>query len=537
MALRIYNTASRKKEVFSPMNEGVVTLYVCGVTTYDRCHIGHGRAMVIFDVVYRELRRRGFDVKFVRNYTDVDDKIIRRAQEEGVSAQELADRYVVATREDVNGLGCLPPTHEPRVTEHIPEIITLVQRLIDGGHAYEVNGDVYFAIESFEGYGKLSGRSVEGMRSGARIEVNEQKRNPMDFALWKASKTGEPSWNSPWGAGRPGWHIECSAMSSLYLGESFDIHGGGSDLIFPHHETEIAQSEAASGMVLARYWMHNGMITVNQEKMAKSLKNFVTVGDALARFHRETVRIFLISTHYRSPVDFSTESLEFAETRLERLYHVVGQAYRLIGIGNAEYDREIVSLLEKKGPEALFHHRRWSEKEGPWRQPREGWSQRESELFELILRTEIQLAEAMDDDFNTARALGNLFELARGIGRFVKQQPQGSAYCTVVLGAAVVILQGFCREVLGVLTMSAGNFRVDLNRRRLVDHEITELEIASMLALRKKARDSMDWVSSDRIRDQLSHRGILVEDGSDGTNWRVVSRMPGSEGGAFAQKS
>ncbi|MCJ7493900.1 MAG: cysteine--tRNA ligase, partial [Deltaproteobacteria bacterium] len=309
MPLKIYNTLTKKKEEFLPLQKGKVSMYVCGVTVYDRCHIGHARAAVVFDVLFRFLRYRGYEVTYVRNYTDVDDKIIKRANQEGVSCQEIAKRYIQEYEEDMEALGMERPTHEPRATENISQIIDLVKKLVEKGFAYTVDGDVYFSVEKFSSYGKLSGRDLEEMRAGARVEVDERKNNPLDFALWKSSKPGEPEWDSPWGRGRPGWHIECSAMSQRYLGESFDIHGGGQDLIFPHHENEIAQSEAATGKPFVRFWVHNGFVNINHEKMSKSLGNILAIRDLLQDHHPEVLRLFLLSNHYRSPVDFSLQNM------------------------------------------------------------------------------------------------------------------------------------------------------------------------------------------------------------------------------------
>jgi len=321
MALRFYNTLTGKDEEFVPLIPGTARVYVCGVTVYDRSHIGHARALVAFDVIYRYLQFSGYDVTFVRNFTDVDDKIINRANERGISAQELTETYIEEFNTDMQALRCLPPTHEPRATQHIPDMIALIQELEAQELAYSVDGDVYYAVDRFADYGKLAHRCLEDMSAGARVQVDERKRHPMDFALWKSSKPGEPAWPSPWGEGRPGWHIECSAMSSKYLGQPFDIHGGGADLIFPHHENEIAQSEGAKSCALARYWLHNGMVTVEQEKMSKSLGNFLTIGEALAKVSTpEVLRQVLLSSHYRMALDFSTQKMEEAEKGLVRIY-------------------------------------------------------------------------------------------------------------------------------------------------------------------------------------------------------------------------
>ncbi|MBO4794247.1 MAG: cysteine--tRNA ligase, partial [Deltaproteobacteria bacterium] len=323
MTLRVYNTMSGCKEDFQPVEPGKVRLYVCGITAYDYCHIGHARANVVFDVIARYLRWLGNEVIYVRNFTDIDDKIIRRAQELGVDCAELAGRFMQAFSEDMERLKCEKPSFEPRATENIPQIIALVEKLVEKGMAYAAEGDVYFAVERCPAYLKLSKRNMEEMIAGARIAPGEKKRNPMDFALWKAAKPGEPSWESPWGAGRPGWHIECSAMSMRYLGESIDIHGGGKDLVFPHHENEIAQSECATGKPFARYWLHNGFVNINQEKMSKSLGNFFTVREVLEKCDAETLRFFILSSHYRSPIDFSDKNLEDARHGLERVYETL----------------------------------------------------------------------------------------------------------------------------------------------------------------------------------------------------------------------
>ena len=320
MSLRIFNTQTRKKEEFIPLQEGKVGIYVCGITAYDVCHVGHARSAVVFDVITRYLRYRGYDVTYVKNFTDVDDKIIEKARREQKGIAEIAERYIREHDEDMEALGVARPTVTPRATEHIDGMIRLVETLIEKGLAYGVDGDIYYAVEKFPGYGKLSGRDLEDMLAGARVDVNEKKRNPLDFVLWKASKEGEPWWDSPWGRGRPGWHLECSVMSQRYLGDTFDIHGGGEDLIFPHHENEIAQSEGVTGKPLARYWIHNGFVRVNSEKMSKSLGNFFTIRDILKQYHPEVLRLFLLQSHYRSPVDFSDAALAEARQGMDRFY-------------------------------------------------------------------------------------------------------------------------------------------------------------------------------------------------------------------------
>ncbi len=323
MTINIYNTMKRKKEPFIPQKEKEVTMYACGVTVYDLSHIGHARAMVVFDVIYRYLRASGYDVTFVRNYTDIDDKIINRANEESVPFNVISERYIKEFDIDMKALGIKVPEHTPRATEHINEMIEMIETLIKKGHAYVVDGDVYFDVSSFKEYGKLSGKDTDSLLSGARVNIDERKKSPVDFALWKNSKEGEPSWDCPWGKGRPGWHIECSVMSKKYLGDTFDIHGGGMDLIFPHHENEIAQAECASGKEFAKYWIHNGFVNIDKEKMSKSLKNFLTIRDVLKDYHKEVIRLFLLSNHYRSPVDFSHQNLIEAKTGLDRFYSVL----------------------------------------------------------------------------------------------------------------------------------------------------------------------------------------------------------------------
>src|SRR5512143_1429157 len=368
MSLRLHTTLSGRLEEFVPLVPGKVGMYVCGVTVYDRSHIGHARALVTFDVLFRYLRFLGYDVTFVRNFTDVDDKIINRAQQAGISALDLAEANIRSFAEDVKVVGCLPPTIEPRATEHIDGMIELIQELIDKGLAYPADGDVYYAVDKFADYGKLAKRKLDDMIAGARIDVDERKHHPMDFALWKASKPGEPWWESPWGKGRPGWHIECSVMSTKFLGQPFDIHGGGTDLIFPHHENEIAQSEGATGCAFARYWVHNGMVNIGQEKMSKSLGNFMTVQEAAARVGGEAVRLFVIGTHYRSPLDFSPERLDESGRALGRLYETLARADAATGpAGDVAADAAVLD----------------------------------------------QFRTAMDDDLNTARAIGVVFETVR----------------------------------------------------------------------------------------------------------------------------
>ncbi|ABM60901.1 cysteine--tRNA ligase [Halorhodospira halophila] len=455
--LKIHNSLTGAKEPFQPIEPGQVRIYVCGMTVYDFCHLGHARALVVFDAVVRYLRWLGYEVTYVRNITDIDDKIIRRAAENGEPMTALTDRFIRAMHEDCSALGVEPPDHEPRATERLESMIALIEELIAGGHAYVGdNGDVYFSVASFPEYGKLSGRRVEELRSGSRIEPDEAKHDPVDFVLWKAAKSGEPAWPSPWGDGRPGWHIECSAMSRDLLGSHFDIHGGGVDLQFPHHENEIAQSECASGHRFVNYWMHNGHVRIDDEKMAKSLGNFFTVRDVLAEHPAEVVRLFLLSSHYRSPLNYTGDALDEARGGLERLYNA------LRGLPAAAPARS---------------------------QARE------------------RFREAMDDDFNTREALAVLFDGAREINRL---REAGDAS-----GAASAAAE--LRELGAVLGLLQQDPEAYL-RGDVADAEAEEIE--SLVAQRTAARKAKDFAEADRIRDELQARGIELEDTPEGTKWR-----------------
>jgi len=457
--LRIYNSKTRKKEALVPIVPGRVRMYVCGMTVYDLCHLGHARVLVVFDLVYRYLRARGYQVDYVRNITDIDDKIIDRAHERGESCSELTERFITAMHEDAQALGVLPPTREPRATAHIAEILTMIRVLVDKGHAYvAANGDVYYAVASFDGYGRLSGKDPRALRAGARVEVGTAKRDPLDFALWKAAKPGEPTWDSPWGPGRPGWHIECSAMSTACLGNHFDIHGGGADLQFPHHENEIAQSEGATGEPFVDCWMHNGFVRVNDEKMSKSLGNFFTVRKILSRYRPEEVRYFILASHYRSPLNYDDEHLDQARGALTRLYTA------LRGLPEAD-------LTDAGGFRKRFH-------------------------------------AAMEDDFNTPEAVAVLFDLAREINRVrATDGPAASA-----LGAELKTLGG----ILGLLRDNPETYlRGESSDTSLIDTQIREL-----IDRRAAARHAKEWAAADHIRDRLQAAGILLEDGPEGTIWR-----------------
>jgi cysteinyl-tRNA synthetase len=459
--IRIYNTLSQQKEEFQPIEPGKVRMYVCGMTVYDYCHLGHARVLVSFDVVTRYLRHRGYEVHYVRNITDIDDKILRRADENGEDYRELTERMIRAMHEDEAKLGVLSPSDEPRATGYIDEIVAMIHKLISSGHAYAAdNGDVYFAVESFNDYGKLSKKKLEDLLAGARVDVQEAKRSPADFALWKAAKEGEVSWPSPWGDGRPGWHIECSAMSTECLGDTFDIHGGGPDLLFPHHENEIAQSECATGHRFVNTWMHAGAIRVNKEKMSKSLGNFFTIREILEKYPAEVVRYFLVSSHYRSQVDYSEDNLEEAGRSLTRLYHAL---------------RGIVPAKESDVPET-DHDR--------------------------------EFTAAMDDDFNTAGAIAVLHAVANEINQFRRlgeEMPAKQA-------AAVLVRLG---SVLGILQQDPEMFF-----QSDTGSELTAEDIEAMIQARADARKAKNFAEADRIRDELAEKGIILDDSREGTTWR-----------------
>ena len=482
MSLRVYNTLTGKKEPFQPLVAGKVGMYVCGVTVYDYCHIGHARANIVFDIIYRYLQYSNYDVTYVRNYTDVDDKIIARAQERSVSSQQLAEEFIQAFDEDMEALGLRKPTYEPKATEFIEEIVSLAEQLIAKGMAYEASGDVYYSVETFPGYLKLSKRNMEEMLAGARIAPGEKKRNPMDFALWKAAKPGEPSWDSPWGPGRPGWHIECSAMSSSYLGETFDIHGGGRDLIFPHHENEIAQSEGASGKPFAKYWLHNGFVNVDQEKMSKSLGNFFTIREILKKYDPEVIRFFILTAHYRSPIDFSDQNLKEAQVGLCRLYEALQTAAEAVtGCNGEETSSEEAKELNEK------------------------------------------FSAAMDDDFNTALAIGHIFESVRTINRMISEKKfrQKADKVASVKGLMQKILE--VGEVLGLLGSDASTWLKQQNLKGLKELGLTEEAIQGVIKERLEARRNKDFARADQIREDLAKQGIELLDSSEGTSWKIKS--------------
>ena len=490
MALRVYNTLSGKKEEFQPLVPGKVGMYVCGVTVYDYCHIGHARANIVFDIVYRYLQYSNYDVTYVRNFTDVDDKIIARANERGISSQELSEEFIRAFDEDMSALGLRKPTHEPKATEHMGQIITLVEQLIHKGMAYESAGDVYYCVDKFPSYLKLSKRNMEEMQAGARIAPGELKRNPMDFALWKSAKPGEPSWPSPWGAGRPGWHIECSAMSSTLLGTTFDIHGGGRDLIFPHHENEIAQSEGVSGKPFVKYWLHNGFVNVNQEKMSKSLGNFFTIRDILKSYDPEVVRFFNLTAHYRSPIDFSDQNLEEARIGLTRFYEALAQLEK--ALAKAEVDGEEPT----------------------------GVAETLAEPVERLVQLEERFCSAMDDDFNTALAIGHMFDAVRAINRILAEESNPSSQLLAILsnGRDDLLRLG---DVLGLFGSEPAAWLSRSAQEGLADTGLSADDIEALIVERREARANKDFARSDQIRDDLAAKGVQLLDSADGTTWKM----------------
>ncbi len=481
MGLKIYNTLTRKKEAFETLRQAQVSMYVCGVTVYDYCHIGHARSAVLFDIIYRYLRRRQYDVTYVRNFTDVDDKIINRANELQMDWKELAEKFIHEFYVDMDALGVLRPNHEPKATEFIPQIQDLIVRLIDSGHAYQAEGDVMFSVYSFQDYGKLSGKKIDELMSGARVEVDEKKRNPLDFALWKAAKPGEPSWDSPWGPGRPGWHIECSAMSMFHLGEQFDIHGGGADLAFPHHENEIAQSEGATGKPLARYWIHNGFVNIRSEKMSKSLGNVLNIRDILKVVHPEVLRLFLLTSHYRSPLDYSESFIREQASGLERLYAAMTALDELMKSGGSQMElpEDLVGITER-------------------------------------------FIEAMDDDFNTPKAIAILFDSARAINRVSSTSSGPEEIPTLELLTRVrEEIKQLADNILGILREEPAQYFEDMRRAGVQQLDLTEDKIQQLIEERFAARKQKDFAKADAIRNDLASKGILLEDTAKGTIWKV----------------
>jgi len=478
MSLLIYNTLTRKKEEFIPIVANQIGMYVCGVTVYDYCHVGHARAAIVFDTFYRYFQYLGYEVCFVRNFTDIDDKIINRANETGVDWQEVNQKYIAAFYEDMEKLNITAPTEEPKATAHIPEMLDMIQSLVDQDKAYETGGDVFYSIKSFKDYGSLSGKNIDDLQSGARVEINETKRNPLDFALWKKSKPGEPFWESPWGPGRPGWHIECSAMSKKYLGDTFDIHGGGKDLVFPHHENEIAQSCGCTGKKPVRYWVHNGFVNIDKEKMSKSLGNFFTIREVYKKYHPEALRLFLISSHYRSPIDFSEKNLDDATKVLSRFYE---------GLAGAR--KKIKSLTPTPDFQKKVKNHALTEK----------------------------FAAAMNDDLNTAVAIAHMNEELRNLNTAVLGNNNTSlediAVATAAWEAAGLIL--------GLFARTPEEFEKELFEIKSINLDLDVSKIEQLITDRNSARQSKNWAEADRCRDELTKMGILIEDTLNETEWKL----------------
>ncbi|GAB1536972.1 cysteine--tRNA ligase [Geovibrio sp. ADMFC3] len=472
--IKVFNTLKKEKEDFKPLNDNKVGMYVCGVTVYDLCHIGHARSAVVFDVIRRYFLYRGYDVTFVKNFTDIDDKIIKRSNESSVDWRDLTKKYMEAHDADMDSLNVKRPDQTPRATDFISEMIAMCENLIAKGHAYVSDGDVYYRVESFSEYGKLSHRHLDEMMAGARVEVNERKENPYDFVLWKSSKPNEPSWESPWGPGRPGWHIECSVMSEKILGLPFDIHGGGKDLVFPHHENEIAQSEAACGCEFARYWMHNGFVNINEEKMSKSLGNFFTIRDVTEKFDPEIVRFFLLTTHYRSALDFSDEKLKDAESSLNRIYTMLDELYGF--------------TAGKKGVSVI--------------------NEAENVASEFVAEFE----RAMDDDFNTPVALAAIFEVVRKINKILADKPNKDTLEALRKSAEKVF--SAVNDVLGVIVKTPEEwFKANL--------EIPVSELEALIEERQDSRKEKNFERADEIRKELSAKGIELLDTPVGTKFRA----------------
>ncbi len=476
MALKIFNTLTRKKEDFVPLVAGEVSIYSCGVTVYDFSHVGHARKEIAFDAVVRYLRFKGYRVRFVRNFTDVDDRIIKKAGQEGVTARDVSGRYIEAFTRDMKTLGVIPADVEPKATEHVPQMVTLIEGLVRGGFAYPVDGDVYYEVRRFAEYGKLSGKNLEELLAGARVEVDERKRDPRDFALWKAAKPGEPSWVSPWGPGRPGWHIECSAMAMQYLGKTLDIHGGGEDLIFPHHECEIAQSEAVTGEPFARVWMHNGMVNLGAQKMSKSLGNTLTIESLAARHDPEAIRLYFLGTHYRHPLDFAEDRIGEATRALGRLRGLVEEAERIGARGTPP-----------PGPDGG--------------------------IFDECATQRARFESAMDDDFNTPQALGVLFDLTRQLQT-----------ARAALGAGQVGAGAFLMGVGELVTLGRALGLLEPKTRDAapVDPQL-KAKVESLVWLRQEARKQRDFKEADRLREELTRLGVVLEDTRDGTTWKLGS--------------
>ena len=489
----VYNSLSSQKEEFKPINSGKVGIYTCGVTVYDLCHIGHARSIIAFDVIYRYFQYKGYDVVFVRNFTDIDDKIINKANQLGMPFYEVSEKYIKEYYVDVEKLNIKKPTFEPRATEHIKDMIDFVKVLIDKGYAYEVEGDVYFEVEKFKEYGKLSKKNIDELLAGARIDVNEKKKNPLDFALWKKSKENEPYWDSPWGKGRPGWHLECSVMSMKYLGETFDIHGGGKDLIFPHHENEIAQSEAYSGKTFVNYWLHNGFVNINKEKMSKSLGNFLTIREVTEKINPEILRFFLLTSHYRSPIDFSEENVRNSANAYMRLNYSLERLY---------------SILEK----SELKETNLNEK---------NLSKAQKKLLNKFYETKDKFFSAMDDDFNSASAIGFIFDFLPDLNRVI-YSPNISNLNEDALKVLLIIKNFFVdiSKIFGLFSIAPKDFIEFEKKKFLEKNNLDENFIIEKINERTKLRKEKNFEKADEIRAELNRLGIILEDTPQGTIWK-----------------
>ncbi|WP_123054749.1 cysteine--tRNA ligase [Clostridium sp. JN-1] len=465
--MKVFNTMTRKKEEFVPLKKGQVAMYVCGPTVYNFFHIGNARTFVVFDTVRRYLEYRGYKVKFVQNFTDIDDKMIKRANEENITVRELGDKFIKEYYKDADALNIERATVNPRATEYIDQIIEFVSDLIDAGYAYEVDGDVYFSTKKFKGYGKLSGQNLDELQSGARIDVDDRKKDPMDFAVWKNQKEGEPAWKSPWGMGRPGWHIECSCMAYNLLGETIDIHAGGADLVFPHHENEIAQSEARTGKTFANYWMHSAFVNINNQKMSKSLNNFFTAREILEKYDADVLRLFMLSGHYRTQINFSIELLDSTKSALDRLYNSITNLESL-------YDKVILEDLTED----------------------------ENKYIELLSKYKEKYIEKMDDDFNTADAISVIFDLIKDVNTNVN------------IGSSKKLIK-YCLDLIRELGAPLGILQK--SKKGNLEDQIKEL-----IEKREEARKDKNWALSDKIRDELKTQGIILEDTSNGVRWKKL---------------
>ncbi|SLM28561.1 Cysteine--tRNA ligase [Desulfamplus magnetovallimortis] len=512
MSLKIYNTLTGKKEEFVPLKPGKVGMYVCGPTVYDTSHIGHARSVVIFDVIFRWFRASGYDVCYVRNFTDVDDKIINKANETGHDPIYISEKYIKEFHNEMDSLNVLRPTIEPKATEHIQDIINFISKLIENKKAYHVEGgDVFFSISSFEGYGKLSGRNPDDMIAGARIAVDENKKNPMDFTLWKPAKEGEPAWESPWGPGRPGWHIECSAMSNRYLGEGFDIHGGGKDLIFPHHENEIAQSEALSGCQFVKYWVHNGFVDINNEKMSKSLGNFTMIKDVLKRYHPEVIRLFLLSKHYRSPIDYNENSMDEVISSLDKIYGFLDRAQKA---GVELLLEPCFDFSEDKSSGTKDGNTLYSG-------AKSSGNVSGGEDFAIF-------REAMDDDFNSARGMAAVFDCVRKGNKILDDNSESLQNSETLSSSQKEKLETICSdlkkmgEILGIISHDPAEYFRSKKEEGIAMKGIDPAFVDSLVAERTEARKAKNFARADEIRAQLDEMKIVLEDGPGGTTWKFV---------------